>query len=78
MGSTEVKYIKLLVVVGKNLKAIRKSRNLSQNDMTEFGFELRNYQRLESGRHSPSLYTLHRLATVLKCEIQDFFNTPYK
>lgn len=74
VGSTETKYKKLLITVGKNLKDLRRSRNLSQNDMTEFGFELRNYQRLESGRHSPSLYTLHRLSVIFKCEVKDFFD----
>ncbi|MBL7672354.1 MAG: helix-turn-helix transcriptional regulator [Bdellovibrionaceae bacterium] len=52
---------------------MRKSRNLSQADMTSHGFELRNYQRLESGRHSPSLFTLHRLAVIFDCEVKDLF-----
>ncbi|OYZ24219.1 MAG: hypothetical protein B7Y39_01995 [Bdellovibrio sp. 28-41-41] len=75
MQSDENKYKKILLGLGANLKKCRKSRKLSQTDMTEYGFELRNYQRIESGRHSPSLYTLHRLAIVFRCEIKDFFDT---
>jgi len=71
--STEAKFKKVLSIVGANLKRIRKSRTLSQSDMQDYGFELRNYQRLESGKHSPSLYTLHRLAIVFRCNIKEFF-----
>lgn len=73
MSSTEAKYNKMLKSVSANLKKIRNSKKLSQSDMTKFGFELRNYQRIESGSHSPSLFTLHRLAIALDCEIKDFF-----
>ncbi len=48
-------------------------KGLSQTDMVDYGFETRNYQRIESGNHSPSLFTLHRLALVFQCEITDFF-----
>lgn len=40
--------------------------------MTAFGFDLRNYQRLEAGNHSPSLYTLHKLSVSLKVEMSEF------
>lgn len=73
MSSVEVKYNKLLKTIGANLKKARKARELSQSEMTSFGFELRNYQRLESGKHSPSLFTLHRLALIFHCEVTDFF-----
>jgi transcriptional regulator with XRE-family HTH domain len=41
--------------------------------MEDFGFEIRNYQRLESGRHSPSLYTLHKLARAFDVDLEEFF-----
>jgi len=41
--------------------------------MEGFGFDLRNYQRLEAGNHSPSLFTLHKLAVALKVEMGEFF-----
>lgn len=73
MASTEVKYDRLLEKVATNIKRIRKSRGLSQRDMETYGFDLRNYQRLEAGNHSPSLYTVHKLAIAFKVEIEEFF-----
>lgn len=73
MGSVEIKYEKLLKSVASNLKRIRKTKNLSQANMEKFGFDLRNYQRLESGQHSPSLFTLHKLSVTFKVDIEEFF-----
>lgn len=73
MSSIEAKYNKLLTKVAVNLKRIRKSRKLSQARMESFGFDLRNYQRLESGHHSPSLYTLYKLSIAFKVDVADFF-----
>ncbi|OFZ30084.1 MAG: hypothetical protein A2622_09525 [Bdellovibrionales bacterium RIFCSPHIGHO2_01_FULL_40_29] len=72
MSSTEDKYNKLIRAIGANLKKARKSKDLSQADMTEFGFELRYYQRLESGTHSLNLFTLQRLAIIFDCDVSDF------
>jgi len=73
MSSIERSYEKILVKVAENIKKIRKSKGISQLGMEKFGFDVRNYQRLESGSHSPSLYTLHKLAASFKVEIEDFF-----
>ena len=73
MGSTENKYERLLAKIATNIKRIRKSRGLSQRDMETFGFDLRNYQRLEAGNHSPSLYTVHKLALAIKVDLEEFF-----
>lgn len=73
MASIESKYEKLLEKVAANIKRARKSKKLSQRDMEGFGFDLRNYQRLEAGNHSPSLYTLHKLAVALRVEMGEFF-----
>lgn len=73
MASLDSKYDKLLVKVAGNIKRIRKQKGLSQSDMESFGFDLRNYQRLEAGNHSPSLFTLHKLAVSFKVEIGEFF-----
>lgn len=73
MGSTENKYERLLAKIATNIKRIRKSRGLSQRDMETFGFDLRNYQRLEAGNHSPSLYTVHKLALAFKVDLEEFF-----
>lgn len=73
MGSTEHKYERLLAKIATNIKRIRKSSGLSQRDMETFGFDLRNYQRLEAGNHSPSLYTIHKLALAFKVDLEEFF-----
>ncbi|WP_413613216.1 helix-turn-helix domain-containing protein [Bdellovibrio sp. HCB-110] len=58
--------------IAENIKKIRKSKGLSQRNMEDFGFDLRNYQRLEAGSHSPSLYTLHKLSIAFRVEISEF------
>ena len=73
MASMEKSYEKLLVTIAKNLKRVRKERGLSQPKMAKLGFDVRNYQRLESGEHSASLFTLHKLAQTFKVEMEEFF-----
>jgi transcriptional regulator with XRE-family HTH domain len=65
------KYDKLLKRIAINIKILRKSRGLSQRNMEAFGFDLRNYQRLEAGKHSPSVYTLHKLALAFRVDITE-------
>lgn len=63
----------LVKKVSLNLKANRKLNGLTQNDMTKHGFGARWYQRLESGRHIPTIPTLHRLALTFKVDISELF-----
>ncbi len=72
MASIEVKYDKVLRRIADNIKKIRKSKGLSQRQMEDHGFDLRNYQRLEAGNHSPSLYTLHKLSVAFRMDISEF------
>lgn len=71
MGNRE--YEKLLKRVSDNIKKIRKKSGLTQEQMTDHGFNYRYYQKLESGNYSFNLYTLHRLSLAFKVSIQDFF-----
>lgn len=73
MPSIEAKYERLLKTIGANIKEHRKLSGLSQADMAQYGFEVRNYQRIESGAHSPSLFTLHKLAEIFSCKMEDLF-----
>lgn len=66
-----MKYDRLLKKIAINIKAMRKERGLSQRNMEAFGFDLRNYQRLEAGKHSPSLYTLHKIAIAFRIDISE-------
>ena len=71
VASVDMKYDKLLKRIAVNIKAFRKARGLSQRNMEAFGFDLRNYQRLEAGKHSPSLYTLHKLALAFRVDVSE-------
>ncbi|MFL5785577.1 MAG: helix-turn-helix domain-containing protein [Bacteriovoracaceae bacterium] len=64
---------KLLLRVSKNIKAQRLARGLKQTDMGQYGFGYRWYQRLESGRHVPTLPTLIKLAKALEIDISELF-----
>jgi transcriptional regulator with XRE-family HTH domain len=46
---------------GQRVRALRRARGLTQEDMTDFGFAIRHYQRIEAGR-SVTLQTLWKLA----------------
>ncbi len=65
-------YLKIMGRISQNILRLREARNLTQEDMTTFGFERRWYQRLESGKHSISLPTLYRLSEVFKVDISEF------
>ena len=58
-----------------NLKAFRRSRGLTQDDMAEaMGVEQSNISRFESGKVQPSLVTLYTAADHFGCSVADFFN----
>ena len=53
-----------LETIAANAKHFRQLKGLTQEDMADFGFDYRFYQRVESGKHSMSLYTVVRLASA--------------
>lgn len=63
----------ILLRIAKNIKEQRLLRGLKQTDMGQFGFGYRWYQRLESGRHVPTLPTLIKLAKALEIDLADLF-----
>lgn len=67
----EVSYEKMLKKIAKNIKLLRGNKGLTQEDMVSHGFNYRHYQKLESGEHSPSLSSLHRLAKVFNTTVSD-------
>ncbi|MCC7460626.1 MAG: helix-turn-helix transcriptional regulator [Proteobacteria bacterium] len=72
MSKTQ-EYGHLLQSLSANIKSLRAKKGWTQEQMTDFGFDYRHYQKLESGRYSPSLQTLFRLAQVFKVKIKDLF-----
>lgn len=63
----------ILLRLSRNIKERRLSKGLKQTDMSRYGFGYRWYQRLESGRHIPTLPTLIKLARALETEVSDLF-----
>lgn len=66
-------YSKFLQLLAANIKALRLEHGYTQEEMTQFGFNYRHYQKLESGNHSPSLSTLHKIAKLYSVEIEQLF-----
>jgi len=60
--------------LASNIKMHRNKLALTQEDMMDFGFNYRFFQKLESGTYCPSLRTLHRVASALKVDIKDLFS----
>jgi len=70
----EGSYRKLLKRLAANIKKARKARGLTQEEMATYGINYRHYQKIESGRYSPNLYTLHRLAKIFRVSIREFLS----
>lgn len=64
-------YEAVLQRIAKNIQHYRRMRDLTQEDMADFGFNYRHFQKLESGRYSPNLETLYKVASVLKVDLAD-------
>lgn len=62
------------VIFGKNLRALRTKRGLSQERLAESADLHRNMVNfLENGRRNPSLATIVKLARALKIPTAKFF-----
>ncbi len=58
--------------IGKNIRAIRESRGMTQDDLTEKLFVSRQtISNYEVGRSRPDVETLKRLAEILETDIQE-------
>lgn len=73
--SIESEYNKLLQRVATNVRRLRKESGLTQEEMSRKGrFNYRFYQKLESGKYSPNLYTLFRIAKSNGVKISDLLD----
>lgn len=60
---------------GQNLKKIRKSKNLTQEQLAELlGIGLPNISYIENGKTYPSVYTVEKICTVLNVEPFELYN----
>lgn len=68
------KLMKVLSRIAHNIGKLRHAKGWTQEETAARGdFDLRWFQRLESGRHSVSLETLLRLGHLFRVDISEFF-----
>ena len=63
-----VDYAKFFKALGQRVKALRKRRGYSQEDMITFGFSARHWQQIEAGRPI-TVTTLLRICDAFKVRI---------
>lgn len=66
-------YELLLKRISIQIKKARLNKGLTQEQMRDYGFNYRYYQKLESGKCSVNIYTLYRLSFVFDVKITYFF-----
>ena len=64
----------LKCLLGKRIRQLRLERGLKQEEMCQFGFEYKYYQRIEYGEKNLSLKTLNRLSKAFQIEIAELFD----
>jgi len=63
-----VDHVKFFKTLGQRVKALRKRRGYSQEDMIAFGFSARHWQQIEAGRPI-TMMTLLRICDAFKVRI---------
>lgn len=62
-------------LLGARIRELRKSRNLSQEQLTDLiGVEPRHVSRLEVGSSYPTIDRLEKIAAALNVPLKDFFD----
>ncbi len=62
----------LLIKLGKNIKAVRKTKNLTQRELAlEMGKDTQAIERLERGGTNPTYYFLHQVSIALEVPIAE-------
>jgi len=66
---------KFVIEFGKNLQAIRKNKNLSQEDLAnDADIPINQVGRIERGEINTTIITLHSIAKALSISITDLFS----
>ena len=69
---------RLIRLVARKVQQLRKARKLTQEDMQDFGFSYRYYQRIEAAEKNLSLKTINRLAKAFGVEPAELLRTDTK
>ena len=65
----------ILSLVGGNIRKMRMSQKMSQNQLAfEAGITREFVNKLESGNYNVSVNTLEKMAEILGVEVRDLFN----
>lgn len=60
--------------IGKRIQSIRKSKGITQEGLAEMiGIEIPSLSNIETGKYSPSIETLQKLATALNVKVWEFY-----
>lgn len=63
-------------IIGKNIRAKRQERNMTQDELShKCGFYRTYINMIETSRRTPSSYTLYKIAKALKVEVDDLYPT---
>ncbi len=66
----------LAVIVGANITALRKKKNLNQSQLAELlNIGPDSLSRIERGLTAPRFNTLEKLGSILECPVSEFFTT---
>lgn len=68
-----VEEIRMAQAIATKLRQLRAKSGLTQEDMEEYGIHVRQYQRLESGKQTPTIPTLIELSKIFNVKVIDFF-----
>lgn len=60
--------------VGERARQLRTEKGLRQEDMCQFGFEYKYYQRIEYGEKNLTLKTLNKLAKAFDIPFSELLN----
>ena len=65
----------LLQKIGKQIRKIRMSRNLRQNEIAyRCNFDKSSYHNIETGKRNVTLLTLNKIANALEIELKELFD----
>jgi len=74
MSAINRKFEKETSALGKRIKDIRVSKNISQEKLSSIcKIEKASISKLEAGHANPTLLTLFKIAIALKVSLADFF-----
>lgn len=60
--------------VAKNVRRLRQERSLTQEQMMDYGFNYRYFQKIEGAQANVTLDTLVKLAKALRCKLTDLLD----